>query len=357
LKAYAFVALLLLAIFGSIGGYLYNKISTFASMDFTPPPVTVTAGLATTEGWAQYLHAVGTVRSVRGVRLSSETSGEVTQLNFESGDQVETGQVLLVMNDQIEQAARRSQIASLELAEILFERDRQLVDQKSIPQSQYDRSKADLARARAQLAETEARIHNKRIHAPFAGTIGIRQVSLGDYLAPGTTIGALEDLSELEVDFSLPGRVTPLLSTGMPVQLTVDAFPDKLFEARLFALDSRVDEASRSLLVRARLDNDVSLLPGMFARVRVEISNSAVVITVPETALTYSVNGDTVYVVGSSGEGLGQSVEAVVVEVGQVRNGRVEIRKGILQGDLVVTSGQNKLYRGARITVDPTMEF
>jgi membrane fusion protein (multidrug efflux system) len=326
-------------------------------MDFTPPPVVVTAGAATVESWSQYLDGVGTVRSARGVRLTSETSGEVTQLNFESGDQAQAGQLLLVLNDQVEQAARRNEIASLELAEILFERDRKLVEQKSIPQSQYDRSKADLARAHAQLAETEARISNKRIHAPFSGTLGIRQISLGDYLSPGTTIAALEDLSELEVDFTIPGRLAPKLREGMPIRVSVDAFPEEYYQAKLFAMDSRVDEASRSLRVRARFDDHSGLLPGMFARVRVEISDSKSVITVPETALSYSVNGDTVYVVVPGEDGEGQIVNAVVVEAGQVRGGRVEILQGVDADSLVVTSGQNKLYRGARINIDQTMEF
>jgi multidrug efflux pump subunit AcrA (membrane-fusion protein) len=163
LKAYAIVAALLIAIFGAIGGYLYQKFSALASMDFSPPPVTIATSVAQRETWDERLNAVGTVQAVRGVDLTSETSGEIIRINFDSGDAVEAGQLLVVLNDEIEQASRRNQIASLELAEILFERDRALIAQKSIPQSQFDRSRADLERARAQLAETEARLANKRI--------------------------------------------------------------------------------------------------------------------------------------------------------------------------------------------------
>ena len=138
MRAYLFVALLLLVIFGSIAGYLYARISAFSNIDFTPPPVTIAAGVATAESWDQYLDAVGSIKAVRGVELTSESSGEITAINFVSGKQVQAGELLVVLNDEVEQASRRNQIASLDLAKILFERDRKLVEQKSIPQSQYD---------------------------------------------------------------------------------------------------------------------------------------------------------------------------------------------------------------------------
>ncbi|MEM8766655.1 MAG: biotin/lipoyl-binding protein, partial [Pseudomonadota bacterium] len=123
MKAYAIVIVLLLVIFGSIGAYLYQRFSAFANMDFSPPPVTVAVSVATLENWEETLNAVGTIQAVRGVDLTSETSGEVREIRFESGDQVEQGQLLLVLNDEVERASRRNQIAALELAQILFDRD------------------------------------------------------------------------------------------------------------------------------------------------------------------------------------------------------------------------------------------
>ena len=262
-RAYLIVVVLLLAIFGSIAAYLYVRFSAFASMDFTPPPVTIAAGIARAERWEQHLEAVGSIKALRGVDLTSESSGEITAVNFNSGDTVSTGQLLLVLNDEVEQASRRNQIASLDLAKILFERDQKLVAQKSIPQSQYDRSKADLERARAQLAETEARIKNKRIHAPFNGTIGIRQVDLGDYVSPGTEIAALQDLSELEIEFTVPARFAPKLRPGLEIELEVGAYPGRVFNATLSALDSRVDPDTLNLLAQARIRDSGGLLPGM----------------------------------------------------------------------------------------------
>jgi membrane fusion protein (multidrug efflux system) len=355
-RAYLFVVILLLVIFGSIAGYIAQRIAAFSNADFTPPPVTIAASVAKAETWDRYLDAVGSIKAVRGVDLTSETSGEVTAINFESGHRVEAGELLVVLNDEVEQASRRNQIASLELAEILFERDRKLVAQKSIPQSQYDRSKADLERAKAQLAETEARIRNKRIHAPFSGTIGIRQVDAGDYVSPGTMIAALQDLEELEIDFTLPARFAPQLKVGLAIELSVGAFPEKTFSATLSALDSRVDPDTLNLLARARIRDSHGLLPGMFAGLRIALGSTAQVLTLPETAITYSLQGNTVYVLREREDG-GLTADSVVVEVGEVRDGRIAITGGLESGQRVVTAGQNKLYRGVSVVVDESVEM
>jgi membrane fusion protein (multidrug efflux system) len=356
LRAYIVVITLLLAIFGSIGGYMYVRISALKSMDFSPPPVTIAAGIAQLESRSQFLEAVGTIKALRGVELRSETSGEVTGIKFSSGDTVAAGQELVVLNDEVEQASRRSQIASLDLAKVLFARDKKLVAQKSIPETQFDRSKADLERARAQLAETEARIRNKRIAAPFAGTIGIRKIDAGDYVSSGTEIATLQDLSELEVNFTLPARFAPQLKPGLEITLTVSAFPDRTFPARLSALDSRVDPDTLNLLAQATISGGQGLLPGMFANLNIALGTQNEAVIVPETAITYSLQGSIIYIISKDTEG-DPSVDARVVTVGEVRDGRVEITSGIEVGTQVVTAGQNKLYRGAKIVIDEKVKM
>lgn len=356
MRAYLLVIALLVVIFGSIGGYLYTRFSAMAAQDFTPPPVTTAATRARAETWDSFLEAVGTIRAVRGVELTSETSGEITAIEFDSGDQVEAGQLLLVLNDEVEQAARQNEIASLELAEILFERDAKLIKQSSIPQSQYDRSRADLARAKAQLAETEARIRNKRIHAPFSGVIGIRRVDVGDYISPGTIIATLQDRSQLEVDFTLPDRYAPRLRPGLPASLSVGAFPGRSFAANLVALDSAVDPSTRNLLLRASILESDGLLPGMFAVLRVDLQLQRPVVTVPETAVTYSLQGNTIYVLEEAEDG-GLVANSRIVEVGDTRDGRTAILGNLDAGELVATVGQNKLYRGVRVIVDEGIEI
>lgn len=356
MKSYLVVGAILVIIFGAIGGYLYQRFSAFANMDFAPPPVTIAASIAQPETWSTTLNAVGTIEAVRGVDLTSETSGEIVDILFDSGDQVEKGQLLMVLNDEIEKASRQNQIASLELAEILFERDSKLVKQKNIPQSQYDESRANLERARAQLAETEARLANKKLQAPFTGTIGIRRVDVGDYVSPGTVIANLQDPSEMEIDFTVPARYAPRLRPGLPVDVKVDAFPDTAFEASIAAVDSRVDPSTRNLLVRARLQQVTGVLPGMFATLEIDLGESQQVVTIPETAMTYALQGNTVYVIEKTEDDALTAI-ARVVKAGAVRDGKVAVLDGLSGGERVVTVGQNKLYRGVRVVVDENVKL
>jgi membrane fusion protein (multidrug efflux system) len=355
-RGYLSVIGLLVAIFGSIGLYVYWQISSLQNADFTPPPVTIAAGIARQEVHHAYLDAVGTVKAIRGIDLTSESNGEITALHFDSGDEVEPGKLLLVLNDEIEQASRLNQIASRELAEILFERDRQLIKQNSIPKTQYDRSKADLERARAQLAETEARLKNKRIHAPFGGVLGIRRVELGDYLSPGTVIATLQDLSALEIDFAVPARYSPRVKTGQKIALSVGAFPGATFPAQLAAIDARVDPGTRSLMLRARILESEGLIPGMFASLRLDLGGDHPVVTVPETAVTYSLQGNAVFVIEPTEDGA-LTASARIVTVGDVRDGRTAILDGLAEGERIVTAGQNKLYRGVRVLIDDSIQL
>jgi membrane fusion protein, multidrug efflux system len=355
LRAYLIVIILAVAIFGSIGTFLFQKFSAFANMDFSPPAVTIGAATARLETRQSELEAVGTIRAVRGVELSTEESGVITAIDFTSGAQVSSGDLLITTNDKAEQASRERQIANLDLAQLLHDRDKRLVTQKSIPESQYDRSRADLEVATAQLAEIEARIENKRIHAPFDGTTGIIHVKVGDYVQPGTTITTLQDLSALEVDFSLPARHYPRLKAGQKIRLYVTAFPDKYFKATLQAVDSKVDANTRNLLLRARLDDSSGLLPGMFARLVINLGQPTSLVTVPETAISYSLHGNTIYVIEEGKEQL--AVDSRIVNTGDSLNGRVAVLSGLDAGERVVSAGQNKLYKGAKVIIDDSVRF
>ena len=355
MRAYLIVIVLLLAIFGSISGFLFQKFSSFASADFTAPPVTVGSATARMETRQTQLEAVGTIKAARGVDLSTEESGEITAIDFVSGEQVKAGDLLITINDKVEQASRERQLANLKLAQLLFDRDKRLVAQKSIPESQYDRSKADLESAIAQLAEIEARLENKRINAPFSGTAGIIQVKVGDYVEPGTAITTLQDLSELEVDFTLPARHYPQLQKGLKIQVQVAAFPGKNFKAVLQAVDSLVDTNTRNLLLRASLTGSNGLLPGMFARLIVDLGQPRSVVAVPDTAVTYSLHGNTIFVIEQTQEGV--IATSRVVDTGESLDGRVAILSGLDAGEKVVSAGQNKLFRGARVVIDESVKF
>ena len=355
MRAYLIVAALIVVIFGAIAGYLYNKFQTLANTDFSPPPTLVTATSARLETWPSTLEAVGTVRAARGVNLAAETSGEIIEISATSGDQVAAGQLLLTLNDSVEQASKKRQQANLVLARQLYERDASLIKQKSIPQSQYDRSRANLDAAIATLAETEARLDNKRIVAPFAGTVGIIAVKTGDYIESGTAITTLQDLTELEVDFSVPARYFPQLRRGLAIEV-ITAATKTAFPATLVAIDAAVDQGTRNLALRARIERSDGLLPGMFARLIIDLAKPRELVTVPETAVTFSLQGNTVYVVEQGEAGL--SVSPRVVETGPVRDSRIAIVSGLAEGDRVVSVGQNKLYRGAAVVLqDKPPEF
>ncbi|TGD71912.1 efflux RND transporter periplasmic adaptor subunit [Mangrovimicrobium sediminis] len=351
MRAYLTVAALLLLIFGAIGGYLYNKFSALAAQDYTPPPITVAATKARAETWPTTLEAVGTLHAARGVNLASETSGEIIAIGAESGQRVEEGQLLVTLNDSVEQAEKKRLQANLVLAQQLYERDASLLKQKSVPQSQYDRSRADLDAAIASLAENQARLDNKRISAPFAGTIGIIQVKTGDYIESGTPITTLQDLTALEVDFSVPERYYPLLRNGLPLRLQASA-SERVYTGSLVAVDAAVDAGTRNLALRARLDESDGLLPGMFARIIVDLQQPREVVTIPEIGVTYSLQGDTVWVVEPAKEGKGLVVNPRVVKTGQVRDGRVAILDGLAAGEQLVSVGQNKLHRGAAVVLE-----
>jgi membrane fusion protein (multidrug efflux system) len=342
-------------IFGAISGYVYRQNAARSAAAFAPPPVTIAAAHAIAETWNTELEAVGTLRAVRGVELSVEESGEVIAIAVPSGARVKAGQLILTLDDQVEQASLERQTASVKLARLLYDRETELVKQKSVSQSQYDRARADFDRAIAELAETKARLENKRIHAPFAGSVGIVHVRTGDYVEPGDRITTLQDLTELEVDFTVPARHYPNLRVGLRITVRVAAFPNESFQATLRALDARVDAGTRNLLLRATLEEGSGLLPGMFAQLTIDLASPTKLLTLPETAVTYSLHGDTVFVIEDQGGELHASPR--VVRTGDSRDGRVAILEGLDEGDWVASVGQNKLFRGARVVIDDSVRL
>jgi membrane fusion protein (multidrug efflux system) len=186
--------------------------------------------------------------------------------------------------------------------------------------------------------------------------LGIRRVELGDYLSPGTLIATLQDQSTLEIDFTVPARFTPQLQVGQGISFRARAFPGRSFTAKLAAIDTRADPGTRNLLLRARVAEPGGLLPGMFASLRIDLGADLSVVTVPETAVTYSLQGNSIYVIEPSENG-GLTATSRIVEVGEVRDGRAAILDGLSVGERVVTVGQNKLYRGVGIVIDESVQL
>ncbi len=362
------VLVVVLALAGYKGFSIYQQIQMFSAPQ---PAISVSAAHAEEQPWQSRLPAIGTLKAFQGVDLAAEVEGIVREVMFESGQKVTQGQALIQLDSEVERASLATAEAERSLAQIEYERGRSLVSRSNISKSEFDRLASALQKATASAAQLKAQLDKKRINAPFAGTIGIRQVDTGDYLSPGATIATLQDLSHLHVDFFLPEQRAPQLQVGQPVRLSVAAYPDEQFEGRIAAINPKVENETRNLQVRATLSNpDEKLLPGMFANLEVLLPDDRPQIVVPETAITYTLYGNSVYVVtekqGEDGKtvkdekGTAQlTVERRFVETGERRAGRVVISKGLKAGEQVVTSGQLKLDNGAHVVIvaDPALQL
>lgn len=326
------------------------------------PPVTVSTEIAKRERWLPKLPAIGTFRAVQGVDVASEVGGIVREINFDSGELVTAGTVLVQLDDSVEQADLKSGQALLKKAQLELDRQGELLSRKNTSQTAYDSALAARDTAAATVDRVRAVIAQKSIRAAFDGRLGIRQVDLGQYVSPGTAMVTLQQLTPIYADFPMPEQQISRLRVGTAVEVAVDAEPGTVFEGAIESIDAKVDQATRNVLVRARLENrDGHLLPGMFAEVEVVAGAAEDVVTLPRTAVSYSLYGDSVYVVteapaadGEKGAGAGKRlvVDRRFVRVGETRGDRVSILEGVTAGEQVVTAGQLKLRPKAHVRVD-----
>ncbi|MQG91860.1 efflux RND transporter periplasmic adaptor subunit [Pseudomonas sp. MN1F] len=356
----AVVLLIVLALGGYKGFSIYQQIQMFSA---PRPPITVAAAPAEQRLWQERLPAVGSLKALQGVELSLEVEGIVKALYFDSGQKVKAGQPLLQLNDDQETALLGTAQADLGLAKVDFGRGSQLVGDAAISRGEFDRLSSQYRRNQAVVEQLKAQKIKKSINAPFSGTIGIRQVDIGQYLAAGTVIATLQDLSSLYVDFNVPEQALPHLSLGQQVLVQVAAYPGQTFPASLSAINPKVDENTRNLLVRATLANpDDKLLPGMFANLLILLPDPQPQVVVPESAITYTLYGNSVYVAtpkkdkdgNPENDDQGQpqlSAEQRTVQTGERRDGVVVVSKGLKAGEQVVTAGQLKLTPGAAIRI------
>jgi len=327
----------------------------------TPPPATITAEAAKPEEWVEQLPAIGTLIASQGVEIAAQVAGIVTGIGFESGEQVPAGGKLVQLDISVEEADLASAQATLREAEVAFKRQTDLLTKSVASEANVDTARAKRDTAEASLNRIKALIGQKSITAPFAGRLGIRHVELGQYISPGLAMVSLQALDPIWVDFPMPEQNVGKLRVGQAIELSVDAYPGEVFKGTVASLDARVSKETRTLLVRGTLPNpDAKLLPGMFANVTVLSGAPQQVITVPRTAITYSLYGDSVYVLKpvegqpppEKPEDQVFVVERRFVKTGQVRQERVAVTSGLQTGEQVVTTGQVKLTNGANVKVD-----
>lgn len=340
-------------VFGGVLGFVQFRSMMikdfFANMP--RPVIAVTAEPAQDEQWQASVPAVGTLRAVNGVDIAASVAGLVREITFQSGQMVERGQVLLRLDTEVEIGEMHSAQAEADLARLTADRQRALVRSDSVSKAALDKAEAELKISQARAQTLRARVDKKVIVAPFDGVLGLRQVDLGQFLQAGEPIVNLQDLSVMLADFTVSQRDLDALNVGGALRLTTDSWPGQVFEGVVHAIEPQVDPRTGMIAVQGRFDNDHGKLrPGMFARIEMVIPQVSQVVTVPVSAITYNLHGDSVFVI-RDGENDQRQAERVFVELGDRRDDRIIVRSGITAGDLVVTSGQVKLESGAPVTI------
>lgn len=347
-------SLLCLAILAGAGWWMLaaHRASGARAAVQAVPAATVSAVRAARQSWQTRLKATGEVRAVQGADLSAEVGGIVDAIAFSSRQDVAAGTVLLRLRPNDDDARLAQMQAVADLASANMARDRRQFDAQAISRATLDADASSLRANQAQVAALRAQMAEKVVRAPFAGRLGIRTVDVGQYLTAGTAIVSLQALDPIYVDFNIQQQALSSLAVGQQVAVHVDAWPGRVFLARVASINSRVDSASRMVLVRAGLDNhDHALLPGMFALVEVETGSVEQRLTVPQSAVSYNPYGNFVYVVSPGHDG-GLVAQSRVIETGATRGDQVSILSGVSAGEQVVTAGQLKLRQGSPVMVE-----
>jgi membrane fusion protein (multidrug efflux system) len=350
------IAIILL---GAIGGGLVwfnmfrdNMITQiFANMPQQPATVSTVEAQPVT--WTPVIEAIGTVNAAQGVDLTVESAGVVKEILFEPNTTVEAGAVLLRLDDVVQSADVEAARTQAELERSNLARAQDLTRRGVTTNVSLDQTQAAAQAAEAQLARAIAVLEQRQLAAPFAGTIGLPRVDLGQYVAPGTIVATLQDISTMRVDFSLPEQDLPNLSIGQKIEVRIEGL-DETFPGELTGIDPRVDPATRLVALRGSITNPQGkLTPGQFVRIALALPAEEGVIALPQTAVSSSLYGDYVYLVRPSEADAEQLVVAqVFVKPGRRSGGVVEIAEGVSPGDQVVSAGQNRLSNGQPAIVD-----
>jgi multidrug efflux system membrane fusion protein len=351
------VGLLLALLVGALVGF--NAFRDHAIKQFfasnRPPPTPVSIAVAKSEMIPNLLTAVGDLAAVHQVNVVPDVGGRVTAILFTAGATVKAGTPLVQLFDEPEQGDLASFKAQAVMGQLALDRAKQLAARQFGPQATVDQAQSTFDQANAGIAKTEAIISQKLVRAPFDGQLGVRHVEVGQFLTAGTQIVSLTDLSTLYANFTVTEKDSGQLKVGQTVRVVVDAYPGRNFEGKITTIEPQISTDTRNIHVQARLDNpDHILKPGMFTTTTVVLPDKPPVITVPETAVDYTLYGDSVYLLTEKKEDDGKTSLTAVrtfVRVGDRVDGRAEILSGVKDGDRVVAVGQLKLQSGAAVSI------
>ena len=318
------------------------------------PPQTVSTAMAEYSAWQPELRAVGSLRAIHGVEVTTEVAGLVREIDFKSGADARAGQTLLQLNADPDIAQLQALTAEANLAALVYHRDLIQYQAQAISRSQLDTDSANLKSTREQAAAQAALVAKKTVRAPFSGRLGITTVNPGQYLNPGDPIVTLESVDPIYVDFRMPQDDLSRVAVGQTVHVTADAFPGSDFQGKITSIDPLVDPSTRNFQAEATIANPAhKLLPGMFVRTTVDAGAKERYLTLPQTAVTYNPYGETVYLVRNPAKpGAHPTAELTFVTLGPARGDQVAILKGLKAGDVVVSGGQMKIKNGTPLTVN-----
>jgi multidrug efflux system membrane fusion protein len=320
-----------------------------------PPPATVTVAEAKTEVVPNLLTAVGGLAAVHQVNVTPDVAGRVTDIMFKPGSHVESGAPLLQLFDGPDQGDLASFKAQATGAQAALDRAKQLASRQFGPQSTVDAAQATYDTAMAGIAKTQAIISQKLVRAPFEGELGVRMVEVGQFISAGTTVVSLTDLNVLYANFTVTEKDSGQLKVDQTVRIKVDAYPGQSFEGKITTIEPQIMADTRNIRVQATIANpDHILKPGMFATTTVVLPDKPAVVTVPETAVDYTLYGDSVFLITEKKEDDGKTKLTAVrtfVQTGNRIDGRAEILKGIKPGDRVVAVGQIKVPSGSAVVI------
>ena len=351
------IGLLLVLLVGGLVGFNAFRSHMIAQFfaNNKPPPVTVTAAEAKSEVIPNTLRAVGELAAVHQVNVTSDVNGRIIDILFTAGAHVTKGMPLVQLFDKPDQGDLANFKAQARVAELSLDRAKQLASRQFGPQATVDQAQAAYDQANAGIAKSEAIISQKLVRAPFNGVLGVRHVEVGQFLTAGTQIVSLTDLSTLFANFTVTEKDSGTLAVGQAVRIVVDAYPGKTFDGKITTIEPQISTDTRNIRVQATIANlDGILKPGMFATTTVILPDKPAVITVPETAVDYTLYGDSVYLIQEKkGDDGKTSLNAVrtFVRTGDRVNGRAVITSGLKTGDKVVAVGQLKLQSGAAVEI------
>jgi membrane fusion protein (multidrug efflux system) len=310
------------------------------------PQVPVEAAKVEVGPMSERVTAVGSLDSNESIIVRPEVAGRIVEIGFEEGQPIKQGAVMVKLDDSLNQAEVADAEARLDLAKRNFARTEELFSGRVATERARDEARSTLGIGTATVELAKVKLAKMRLVAPFDGIAGLRKVSVGDYVSAGQELFNLEDIDPIKVDFRVPEKFLPALRTGQAIEITVDAYGGRKFTGEVYAIDPRIDQAGRSIVIRARVANQDQLLrPGLFARVTVVLEVKSSALTVPEQAIYPRGDGQYVYKIV---EGKAKEIR---VTIGTRRDGRVEIVEGLAPEDTVVTAGHQKIRDGAAVSV------